>query len=57
MDVAPADGNSTTTSSAFGADKLYTVAEDTRVRIHLRESCCGEVRPVILSTRQADEDE
>ncbi|UXN62327.1 hypothetical protein [Phyllobacterium zundukense] len=57
MDVAPADGDTTRTFSAFRDDKLYTVVEDTTDRhpaIGARAVVEGNIRPVILSTRQAD---
>lgn len=57
MDVAPADGNSTRTFSAFRDDKLYTVVEATtgpHSKEGDREVVEGNIRPVILSTPQPD---
>lgn len=58
MNVAPADGNSTRMFSAFRDEKLYTVIEDI-TGVHSSEGprgvVAGNIRPVILSTRQVDE--
>jgi hypothetical protein len=54
MDVAPADGNSTRTFSAFRDEKLYTVIEVTG-GLHPAEGergvVEGTITPVILTSR------